>query len=67
MVKTALDRDKVTRRIAGSIHVNTTTGIVTLKGTVPTVETLAQAELLTRSTQGVRNVVNELQVTSAIE
>jgi osmotically-inducible protein OsmY len=66
-VKAALGRDKVTSQSVSHIHVTTTTGIVTLKGTVTTVETLAQAELLARSTQGVRNVVNELQVKSVVE
>jgi osmotically-inducible protein OsmY len=66
-VKTALHRDEVTGASAGNIHISTTAGIVTLKGEVPTVETFAHAELLARSTQGVRDVVNELQIASATD
>ncbi len=64
-VKTALHDDQAT--CASDIHVSTTAGVVTLKGTVPSSSTLAHAKLLARSTQGVRHVVNDLQVAPATD
>jgi hyperosmotically inducible periplasmic protein len=44
------------------ISVDTTDGVVHLKGTVPTESDKAEAERLARSTNGVREVMNDLQV-----
>jgi len=49
---------------ASQIGVETQQGVVSLYGTVPSPEHKMRAELLTRDTQGVRQVVNNLQVTS---
>ena len=46
------------------VHVDTEKGVVHLKGTVPTDADKAEAERLVRDTDGVRDVVNELQVAS---
>lgn len=45
-----------------SISVNTTSGIVTLSGTVPNNESISQAMLLAMETDGVREVISTLQV-----
>ena len=45
-----------------SISVNTTNGIVTLSGTVPTLEDIAKAMLLAFETEGVTEVISTLQV-----
>lgn len=45
-----------------SISVNTTAGVVTLSGTVPTTEDLSKAMLLAMETDGVKEVVSTLQV-----
>ncbi len=45
-----------------SISVNTTGGIVTLSGTVPTMDDISKAMLLAYETDGVREVVSTLQV-----
>jgi len=45
-----------------SISVNTTNGIVTLSGTVPTAEHISKAMLLAMETDGVKEVVSTLQV-----
>jgi hyperosmotically inducible protein len=45
-----------------SISVNTTAGVVTLSGTVPTTEAIGKAMLLAMETDGVREVVSTLQV-----
>jgi hypothetical protein len=47
---------------AFSISVNTTNGIVTLSGTVPTLEDIAKAMLLAFETEGVTEVISTLQV-----
>ena len=47
---------------AMSISVNTTGGIVTLSGTVPTPEDISKAMLLAMETDGVTEVVSTLQV-----
>jgi hypothetical protein len=44
-----------------SISVNTTTGIVTLSGMVPSVDAIAQAMTLAMETDGVREVISTLQ------
>jgi osmotically-inducible protein OsmY len=45
-----------------SISVNTTNGIVTLSGTVPTLEAISRAMLLALDTEGVTEVISTLQV-----
>src|SRR5438552_12397092 len=45
-----------------SISVNTTGGIVTLSGTVPTAEHISKAMLLAMDTDGVTEVISTLQV-----
>lgn len=47
-----------------SISVNTTAGVVTLSGTVPSTEAIGKAMLLAMETDGVREVVSTLQVKS---
>ncbi len=47
---------------AWSISVNTTGGVVTLSGTVPSMEAISQAMLLAMDTEGVREVISTLQV-----
>ena len=45
-----------------SISVNTTAGVVTLSGTVPTMEDISKAMLLAMETDGVKEVISTLQV-----
>jgi hyperosmotically inducible periplasmic protein len=45
-----------------SISVNTTGGVVTLSGTVPSTEALSKAMLLAMETDGVKAVISTLQV-----
>ena len=45
-----------------SISVNTTAGIVTLAGTVPSNEAISKAMLLAMETDGVKEVISTLQV-----
>ena len=47
-----------------SIHVDTTDGVVTLSGTVPSHEAIAKAMELALETDGVKKVVSTLQVKS---
>jgi osmotically-inducible protein OsmY len=47
------------------ISVNTTAGVVTLSGTVPSLEVISKAMLLAMETDGVREVVSTLQVKPA--
>ncbi len=47
---------------AFSISVNTTAGVVTLSGTVPSTEAIGKAMLLAMETDGVREVISTLQV-----
>jgi osmotically-inducible protein OsmY len=47
------------------ISVNTTAGVVTLSGTVPSPEDISKAMLLAMDTDGVREVVSTLQVKPA--
>ncbi|MCB1055468.1 MAG: BON domain-containing protein [Acidobacteria bacterium] len=44
------------------IHVDTEEGVVRLSGTVDTADDRAEAEKLARKTEGVRRVVNDIQV-----
>ncbi len=50
---------------AFSISVNTTAGIVTLSGTVPSTEAISKAMLLAMETDGAKEVISTLQVKSA--
>ena len=45
-----------------SISVNTTAGVVTLSGTVPSAEAISKAMLVAMDTDGVREVISTLQV-----
>jgi len=45
-----------------SISVNTTAGVVTLSGTVPSAEAISKAMLLAMETDGVKEVISTLQV-----
>jgi osmotically-inducible protein OsmY len=45
-----------------SISVNTTAGVVTLSGSVPTVEDISKAMVIAMQTDGVREVISTLQV-----
>ena len=45
-----------------SISVNTTAGVVTLSGTVPTTEDISKAMLVAMEVDGVKEVVSTLQV-----
>ena len=45
-----------------SISVNTTDGVVTLSGTVPSTEAISKAMMLAMETDGVREVISTLQV-----
>jgi hyperosmotically inducible periplasmic protein len=57
-VKTALHENKITK--GADIHVQTTAGVVTLKGTVPSTDASATAQQVAQQTSGVRAVRNEL-------
>ena len=59
-VKTKLATDSQTSAI--KIGVDTTGGVVTLSGTVPTPEDISKAMLLAMETDGVTEVVSTLQV-----
>ncbi len=59
-VKTAIADDKVIHH--DDIHVKTESGVVTLSGSVPTIEMSKRATELTRGTTGVKDVVNNLKV-----
>jgi BON domain-containing protein len=59
-VKTALERDKEVR--ASRIRVETSAGIVTLKGNVPSPDMAAYAAQLAGKARGVRSVNNQLLV-----
>ena len=59
-VKTALHNDKAVGD--REIHVDTTAGVVTLAGQVPTPATAERAEQVALQTEGVRSVRNQLTV-----
>lgn len=61
-VKIALHDDKDISN--DNVHVSTTAGVVTLRGTVGSLMSASHAEQLARATSGVRNVRNMLQVSS---
>lgn len=58
--KYALDKDVSVM----SVSVNTTDGVVTLSGTAPTYEAIAQAMLIAMETEGVQKVISTIQVKS---
>ena len=62
-VKMALDKNRVTKN--EDIHVDTVAGVVTLNGNVRTSRDKHRAQLIARSTSGVRSVVNDLAVWSS--
>jgi hyperosmotically inducible protein len=59
-VKTKLATDPGTSAIR--INVDTSSGVVTLSGVVPTASEKAEAERIARNTEGVRQVVNNITV-----
>lgn len=61
-LKAKLVADRAKNLVA--VNVDTTQGVVQLRGTVATDRDRAEAERLARSTRGVRDVRNELIVTS---
>jgi osmotically-inducible protein OsmY len=63
-ITAAIKAKMVTHRelSALSISVNTTSGIVTLSGAVPSVDAIGKAILLAMETDGVREVISTLQV-----
>jgi hyperosmotically inducible periplasmic protein len=62
-VKTKLTTERAKNLV--KVHVETKDGVVHLQGTVPSETDKAEAERLARSTSGVREVMNELQVEGA--
>jgi hyperosmotically inducible periplasmic protein len=63
-VKTELAAAKDLR--SGQIHVTTTAGVVTLRGTVHDSAVASRAEALARNASGVRDVKNDLRVSSSV-
>lgn len=61
-VKVALHDDKVTD--SDTIHVDTVAGVVTLSGVVGSTEESERAAQIAQSTNGVRYVVNNLQLST---
>jgi len=61
-VKAKLTTDKVKNLV--KVHVETKDGVVHLAGTVPTDADKAEAERLARGIDGVKEVMNELTVSS---
>src|SRR5688572_4094425 len=59
-VKTKLTADRVKNLV--SVNVDTTDGVVHLKGTVPNEQAKAEAERLTKDTDGVVSVTNDIKV-----
>jgi osmotically-inducible protein OsmY len=59
-VKSKLAADPGTS--AARINVDTSSGVVTLSGSVPTVAERSEAERIARTTQGVRQVINNITV-----
>ena len=62
-VKTQLTKDKASNFT--KIDVDTNRGVVSLNGVVDSAQTRARAEQLARGVDGVRNVINNLQVQKA--
>ncbi|MGD1098556.1 MAG: BON domain-containing protein [Bryobacteraceae bacterium] len=63
-VKTELAAAKDLR--SGQIHVTTTAGVVTLRGTVHDSAVASRAEAIARNASGVRGVKNHLRVSSSV-
>jgi len=61
-VKAKLTAEKAKNLV--KVHVDTTDGVVHLKGTVATEADKAEAERLARSTDGVKEVTNDLEVSN---
>ena len=59
-VKTKLTADRVKNLV--SVNVDTKDGVVHLKGTVPNEQAKAEAERLTKDTDGVVSVTNDIKV-----
>jgi hyperosmotically inducible periplasmic protein len=59
-VKTNLAADRVKNLV--SVNVDTKDGVVHLKGTVPNEQAKAEAERLTKDTDGVVSVTNDIKV-----
>jgi hyperosmotically inducible protein len=62
-IKTALHRDDATK--GQDIHVSTSAGVVTLKGNVASRDAASRAEQLAQGTEGVKDVDNELAISSS--
>jgi hyperosmotically inducible periplasmic protein len=62
-VKTELARDKQVR--SSAIHVTTTAGVVTLKGSVPSLTVAKHVQQVVGQTEGVKSVDNKLLVISS--
>jgi|SRR5579863_4797312 len=74
---TALDDTRITTEVktdlaaakdlrSGQIHVTTTAGVVTLRGTVHDSSVVSRAETIARNASGVRGVKNHLRVSSSV-
>jgi hyperosmotically inducible periplasmic protein len=74
---TALDDTRITTEVktdlaaakdlrSGQIHVSTTAGVVTLRGTVHDSAVASRAETIARNGSGVRAVKNHLRVSSSV-
>ena len=74
---TALDDTRITTEVktdlaaakdlrSGQIHVTTTAGIVTLRGTVHDSAVASRAEAIARNANGVRGVKSDLRVSSSV-
>lgn len=59
-IKTKLAEDELIN--ATDVDVDTTNGVVTLGGTVDTEEAKEEAEYVTLGVEGVREVINEIEV-----
>jgi hyperosmotically inducible periplasmic protein len=60
-VTAALNEDKDTSAMASAIHVDTTGGVVTLTGDVPSKEAAEHTQMVVARLSGVRDVVNSLK------
>jgi hyperosmotically inducible protein len=74
---TALDDTRITTEVktdlaaaqdlrSGQIHVTTTAGVVSLRGTVHDSAVASRAETIARNASGVRGVKNDLRVSSSV-
>jgi hyperosmotically inducible protein len=74
---TALDDTRITTEVktnlaaakdlrSGQIHVTTTAGVVTLRGTVHDSHIASRAEAIARNVSGVRGVTNDLRMSSSV-